>query len=65
MPDIDTANRYMVGVKGEKIVVLLPPTAVISKLEALTFAAWLVTMAVMLPDETPTFEEIMDEVLDT
>jgi len=65
VPEIDTANRYMVGVKGGAIVVLFPPTRVLSKIEALTFAAYLVSMAVMLPDETPTFDEIMEAVLNT
>lgn len=38
------ANRHMVGVQGDKIVIMLPPHA-LSKREALVFAAWLVTLA--------------------
>jgi hypothetical protein len=44
---IDTTNRCMVGVVGDKVVLLNPPrpTVPMSRDEALTLAAYLVTMA--------------------
>jgi hypothetical protein len=49
MSEIDTANRYMVGVKGDAVVVLLPPTTVLSKEGAYVLAALLVDKADQLP----------------
>jgi hypothetical protein len=43
--DMDTFNKHMVGVQGERIVIMMPPTGPISKREALMLAAWIVTLA--------------------
>ena len=42
--EIDTANHQMVGVRGEKIVILRPPVER-SREEALVFAAHIVAIA--------------------
>jgi hypothetical protein len=42
---MDTQNKFMVGVQGEQIIILRPPTSPISKRDALLFAAWIVTLA--------------------
>jgi hypothetical protein len=43
--EMDTFNKYVVGVNGDKIVILAPPRGPISKEDALMFAAWIVTLA--------------------
>lgn len=42
---IDTSNKFMVGVQGDNIVIMLPPRGRISKRDALVFAAWIATLA--------------------
>lgn len=42
---MDTFNKHMVGVQGENIVIMNPPRGPISKADALTFAAWIVSLA--------------------
>lgn len=48
-------NRHMVGINGQGIVVLLPPRSsqVLTRQEALEFAAWLVVLADPLGEEFP------------
>lgn len=43
--EIDTANKFMVGVQGNNIVIMMPPPGRISKRDALVFAAWIATLA--------------------
>ncbi len=45
MSEIDTTNKHLVGVQGESIVIMNPPRWPMSKDDALTFAAWIVTLA--------------------
>lgn len=59
--NIDTLNKYGVGVQGEKVVVLLPPRTPMTKTDALILAAWLVTMADMSEGEAD-FQEILKAV---
>lgn len=47
---MDTANKFLVGVRGDKIAMLDPPRGEMSKDDALLLAAWLVTLA---DDEKP------------
>jgi len=59
---IDTMNRYGVGVRGDRLVILWPPT----ELEfdnALVFAAWIVTLAERL--DGPSFDEVRKAVRNT
>lgn len=42
---MDTQNKFMVGVQGNNIAILLPPRGPISKEDALMMAAWIVTLA--------------------
>lgn len=44
MDDIDITNKQMVGVRGNNIVFLNPPTKM-TKREALVMAAWIVCLA--------------------
>lgn len=43
--EIDTLNKFVVGLQGDKIGMLAPPRWLMTKDEALTLAAWLVTAA--------------------
>ncbi len=55
---MDTHNKFMVGVQGERIVIMLPPTGPISKRDALMFAAWIVTLA----DDNADFTNFLAQV---
>lgn len=48
---MDTMNKHLVGVQGDKIVIMMPPREPMSKPEALVFAAWIVTLADYSEDE--------------
>jgi hypothetical protein len=43
--EMDTFNKYGVSLTGGGIAILMPPRDVISKKDALMFAAWLVALA--------------------
>lgn len=58
---IDTANKYFVAIQGDQIRILKPPTAPMSKDEALTLAAWIETLG--CDDER--FNEIREAVRST
>ena len=61
---METINKWLVGVQGDKIVVGLPMRAArMSKEDALLLAAWLVTLASTDPAED--FEPILNAVLNT
>jgi len=61
--DIDTTNRHMVSLKGDKVVVLHPPWREMTADEALVFAAWLVTVAA--PYTATPFASVLDAVEST
>lgn len=61
MPEIDTMNRFMVGIQGGNIIVMRPPIAPISKADALILAAHLVAMA----DDRDEFPAILAAVCNT
>ncbi len=42
---MDTHNKFMVGVRGDQIVIMLPPMGAISKPDALMLAAWIVALS--------------------
>lgn len=58
--EIDTLNKFLVGSHGDGVIVMNPPRGPMSRVEALTFAAWLVAIADM--GEEPTFDEIRKAV---
>ena len=64
MAEINTGNDQMVGVRGDQVVMSLLKNQM-SKEEALRHAAWLVMMAGCIPDDTPTFDEILEAVQST
>ena len=46
MPEIDSSNRFLVGLTGAgAIQIMLPPRAPISKEDAINLAAWLLAIA--------------------
>lgn len=61
--DIDTTNKFMVGVRVDKIIIMMPPRRELSKADALNLAAWLVTLA---DDEPPhKFLSIVEAIQNT
>lgn len=52
---VDIHNKYYLGLRGDKIVMPLPPAGLMSKEEALVLAAWLV----MLADDDDQFKKIL------
>lgn len=42
---IEAFNRHAVGMRGDKVVIIDPPRAPMTKEEALMFAAWIVLQA--------------------
>jgi len=60
--EIDVFNKFMVGGRGEAIVIMNPPRGEISKADALLLAAWLVALA---NDGEDQFAKIFDAVLNT
>lgn len=62
MADIDVTNKQGVSVMGDQVVVLLPMKRM-TALEALTHAAWLVTLAeIAVNGAHPLFEEVLEAV---
>lgn len=61
---MEIMNKFLVGVKGDNIVVGLPMrTAQMSKDDALLLAAYLVTVATGDPEKD--FQPILDEIRQT
>lgn len=57
--EIDTTNRHVVGIQGDYIGMLIPPRGLMTTDEALTLAAWLVTLADYRGER---FKEILNAV---
>lgn len=51
----DTINRFMVGSRGDRVVIVLPPIMSISKEDAVNLAAWLVVMSDISRDDWEKF----------
>lgn len=51
----DTMNKFMVGSRGDRVVVVLPPFSSISKEDAVNLAAWLVVMSDVSRDDWEKF----------
>jgi len=47
----DTFNKFFVAAQADKIVLLNPPRAPLTKNDALNLAAWLVCLSMATPDE--------------
>lgn len=43
--EIDTTNKFMVGMNGGGLAILIPPHRTISNADAILLAAWLVALA--------------------
>jgi cytochrome c551/c552 len=63
MTHMDTFNKFMVGAKGENVVVMMPPRGTISKEDARLLAAWLIAIADC--GSRHEFELVLNAVLDT
>ena len=59
--ELETGNKYMVGVSGGRIVMLRPPRGSFSNEDALNLAAWLVALA----DLDGKFPAILEAVQNT
>lgn len=59
---IDTTNKFMVGVLGERIVI--PRLGTMTKAEALNLAAYLVVLADN-DEDAPTFDELVEAIQNT
>jgi len=62
MNEIDTTNDHLVGMRGDQVVIVLPPMAPMGHDEALRLAAWLVAVADPLGDD---FDTVRKAVLST
>ncbi len=64
MEHTDTVNKFLVGARGDELVLLKPPSPgeSISKADALLLAAWLVALAAPIGDG---LERALDAVLST
>lgn len=64
MEKIDTFNKFMVGVHGDRVMIARPPTRAITCEEALNLAAYLATMVEILPaaEGAPTFDQVLEAV---
>lgn len=60
LDEIETFNAQFVGVQGDKIIVMMPKQTM-TKTEALTHAAWLVTLA----DDDDEFQSVLTAVHNT
>jgi hypothetical protein len=57
---IDSGNRFLVGVKGDHICILNPPTTMpITRLQALNLAAWIVCLA---DPKREQFDQLVEEI---
>jgi hypothetical protein len=61
--EIETMNDHLIGMQGDLITVMIPPTRM-SVDEALRFAAWIVAMADASPSHT-RFEAVLRAVENT
>lgn len=59
--ELDTSNRFRVGVSGAHIVMLRPPRGSITKEDAINLAAWLVALA----DDGDKFRATLEAVENT
>ena len=60
---MNIGNKYLIGIRGDKIAFINPPKRFeeLSKDDTLLLAAWLVALA----DEDGKFDKILDEVQNT
>jgi hypothetical protein len=58
---MDLANKHFVGLQGQNIVILNPPSR-LSKDDALLFAAWIVALADYEHDGIDAFNEVLEAV---
>lgn len=63
MDEIDTLNKYGVGMSGARINMLMPPRGTMSPDDALNLAAWLVAMAEGMTNTE--FTDVLEAVRNT
>lgn len=63
--EIDTFNKFMVGVQGGKVVIMNPPRGPIERTAALVLAATIVALSPLPREGEPTFEEVLHAVENT
>ena len=63
---IDTLNKFVVSVQGDRILILNPPrpTMGLSHEDALNLAAWIVSLVFHVEGQ-PSFEEVLEAVQST
>lgn len=57
---VDSGNWFLVGGRGDEIVILRQPTGTLTKAEAVNLAAWLMVMADPTGEE---FERVVKEIV--
>lgn len=60
---IDTMNKFMVGIQGNEVVMLLPPPPRLSPDDAMLLAAYLVALAEHKAEHS--FESVLEAVIGT
>ena len=58
---LDTTNKFLVGMRGDGLLVLYIPVRILRKSDALNLAAWLVAMA----DDNDEFPALLEAVRNT
>lgn len=61
MEEIETLNKFLVGARGDKVVIMLPPRGELSRKDALGLAAWLVAIA----EQDNEFQSVLNAVRNT
>jgi hypothetical protein len=66
MTDINTINDFLISTNGDNLVPLLPVN-ITTKQQAYRTAAWIKTLAIMLPDEDPAteFDDVQQAIRNT
>ena len=66
MPDhVETMNRHLVSLHGDRVAIMMPPRGPISRDEALVLAAWLVVCAECGGSTREDFQRVLTAVSST
>jgi len=61
MPEIDTANKFFVGVRGRDVMLMKPVAGILTADDAILLAAYLVSMA-EIQGPTNKFEDVLNAI---
>jgi hypothetical protein len=61
MPDLDTSNQFLVSGSRDHLVIMRQPIGPLTRVDAYVLAAWLVSMAEVLPGDEK-FEDVLAKV---